>query len=95
MKKLIAISSAVLVAAVVFVTCCGFNRSIFDTKWTFRTAYINLGGDYGTVCVQIKSWKDFENSDCVQITTTDGVTYVSHYSHCTLCSSPTPLWKKD
>lgn len=90
MNRIVAVSVIVFVATLMFIACCGFNRSFFDTKWTFKTAYINLGGDYGTVCVKIKSWKDFDNSDCVQITTVDGITYVSHYSHCTLCSSPDP-----
>lgn len=92
MKKLIIIGIGV---ALVGALCCGFNRGFFDTKWEFRTAYINLGGDYGTICVKVEKWQDFENSDCVQVTTPDGTTYVSHYSHCTLCTSEKPLKKKE
>ena len=92
MKKLIVIGIGVALACVLF---CGCNRGLFDTEWEFRTAYINLGGDYGTICVKVAEWQDFENSDCVQVTTPDGTTYVTHYSHCTLCSSAEPLKIKE
>lgn len=90
-RSIIALILPLVALATVWLTCCGFNRDFFDTKWTFRTAYINLGGKYGTICVKVQKWKDYENSDCVQVTTPEGVTYVAHYANCVLCSSPNQL----
>lgn len=55
------------------------NQTVFDTKWHFDKAVIQLGAFAKTV--RIESWTDFEDSDCVQFTDTEGNTYLTHYSN--------------
>lgn len=55
------------------------NQTVFDTKWHFDKAVMQLGAFAKTV--RIESWTDFEDSDCVQFTDTDGNTYLTHYSN--------------
>ena len=57
------------------ITGCG-NRSIIDTKWTFKYADIE-----GIGTVSISSWHDYDQSDMIQITATNGVTYLTHSSN--------------
>ena len=51
----------------------GCNRQIIDTTWTFRYADID-----GIGTVEISSWKDYDQSDMIQITAKDGTTYCTH-----------------
>ena len=53
----------------------GCNRQIIDTTWTFRYADID-----GIGTVEISSWKDYDQSDMIQITAQDGTTYCTHSS---------------
>ena len=54
---------------------CG-NRQMFDTTWNFNRAYIMIGDS--VIDVEIASWRDFDNSDMIQIRTADGATYLTH-----------------
>ena len=51
------------------------NAQILDTNWTFTYADID-----GVGTVEVSTWKDFENSDSIQITAKDGTTYYTHLS---------------
>lgn len=65
--------------------------SIIDTTWSFERAIISLPdpagkfGDYFYVEGNVDSWKDFENSDMIQVRI-DGVTYLTHSSNVILIS---------
>ena len=52
------------------------NRQHFDTVFTFNRAIIKLP-DGTVVDGVIQSWRDYENSDQVQVKI-DGVTYLTH-----------------
>lgn len=54
----------------------GCNMQVIDTTWTFKYADIK---DIGTV--EVSSWCDYENSDMIQITAKNGVTYLTHSSN--------------
>ena len=69
MKKL-------LLIALLFLTGC--NAQIIDLNYKFNHAYIELPDD--TIKVEVLSWKDYEDSDMVQITTVDGIIYYTHGS---------------
>lgn len=73
MKKFLVISAAILVAFSIFSGC---NKQIIDLNYKFDKAYIILGEEVKEV--SIKSWNDYEASDMVQITTTDGEVYLTH-----------------
>lgn len=66
-----------LILAGVFITGCG-NQSVFDTKWTFDEAVINVGGEYRSI--NVTKWKDYEDG-IVQIVDEDGAVYVTHYQN--------------
>lgn len=61
------------------------NVQLFDTTWSFERAIISLpesgGHKYFYVEGAVESWKDFEDSDMVQVRI-DGVTYLTHSSNC-------------
>lgn len=57
----------------------GCNRQIIDTTWTFRYADID-----GIGTVEISSWKDYDQSDMIQITAKNGTTYCTHSSRVVL-----------
>ncbi len=85
MKKKIAILAVVLVILGCFcLTGCGYNRQLIDTNWSFKWAIVQLGN--GELLEgEVTSWRDFDDSDCVQFTM-NGITYLTHYSNAILCS---------
>ena len=66
---------AALLLTGLLLTGCG-NRTVFDTKWTFRYADI-----VGIGTIEIDSWHDYDQSDMIQITSKDGTTYLTHSSN--------------
>jgi len=75
MRKLI---FGLLLGAVMLMAGCG-NQQILDTTWSFNRAIIIHGDE--SYEVEVQSWRDFENSDMIQIRTTEGKTYLSHSSN--------------
>lgn len=51
----------------------GCNRTIIDTTYTFKYADIE-----GVGTVEVSSWRDYENSDMIQVTAKGGATYLTH-----------------
>jgi len=82
-KKIIALIM-LLSIAVLILSSCGNRQVGFDTAQSFNKAYIKLGDEWKEVTV--KFWRDFDNGDEVQIVTTDGTVYLSHYSNMVLVS---------
>lgn len=78
MKKLILLSLMFLMFAL-----SGCNRQLIDTVWAFDKAIISVPGGE-VIEVKAESWKDYENSDMIQITSTDGKTYLTHSSNVVL-----------
>ena len=63
----------------------GGNRQVFDTKYRFNWAIIELGN--GEVLEgKVKAWNDYDDSDAVQIVMEDGTVFLTHYSNVLLCS---------
>lgn len=73
MKKIIII--AMMAALAIALTGCSFNRQIIDVTYGFKYAVLN--GE----TIEIKSWKDFDNSDQIQFTDVNGITYLTHSSN--------------
>ena len=76
MKKLL----AVLLLATML---CGCNYQMVDTTWSYDKAYIEVT-DGQVIEVEVKSWMDYEDGDQLQVTATDGKTYLVHSSKCVL-----------
>ena len=61
------------------------NRQVFDTKYRFSWAIIELGN--GELLEgAVKAWNDYDESDTVQIIMEDGTVILTHYSKVLLCS---------
>lgn len=72
----------VLVIALTFVLS-GCNAQLVDTVWSYKEAYIRLyDGKY--VHGNVVSWKDWDDSDVIQVTLDNGNTYYSHASNIVL-----------
>ena len=59
----------------------GCNEQIVDLNYTFTKAQIE-----GVGTIEIKSWRDYDNSDMIQVTATDGTVYLTHSSNVILMS---------
>lgn len=79
MKKFI-VMTLLLVMALTLLSSC--NYQMLDTNYTFDRAIIEIGGQ--AIEVEVKAWRDYENSDQVQIVATDGTVYLTHTSRCVL-----------
>lgn len=71
MKK-IWMSSALLV----FLSAC--NLQVIDTTWRYDLAYINVGDE--TITCEVSSWKDYQESDMIQVKCKDGRSFLGHSS---------------
>ena len=56
-----------------------------DSRWNFNWAIIQLGNGE-LIEGEITNWRDFSNSDTVQVTLDNEITFLSHYSNIILCS---------
>ena len=85
MKKTIII--ILLITICLCLTGCKIgNRQIgFDTKQTFKWAIVQLGNGE-LIEGPVDSWRDFSQSDVVQVTINNN-TYLTHYSNVILCST--------
>lgn len=79
MKKIIAIL-LICVTLLIFVGC---NYQVADFNYEFDYAYISFGD--GTVKkIEIKSWRDYEDGEQIQITDTNGNVYLASSYNCIL-----------
>lgn len=75
---------AMLIIAITLISTlssCG-NQQWFDITYTFNYAWVTLG-DNTIVHGIVQSWKDFDNSDMIQVKI-NGETYLSHSSNIVL-----------
>lgn len=80
MKKKI-ILAAIVILILLFISGCTIgNRNIgFDTTQTFKKFILFVNND--TIRGYVKSWRDLKDSDTIQFTDTNGITYLTHYSN--------------
>ena len=84
MKKLIYINRLLLViilGILVGLVISACNRQVLDLNFNFKYAQIK---DVGTI--EISSWRDYEDSDMIQVTGKDGCVYLTHSSNVILKS---------
>ena len=82
-KKIFAISSFIITAILICMMFTGCsNKQMVDMTWNFNYGIIRMAD--GTIVEgKVTSWKDFENSDQIQVKI-DDVTYLVHSSNITL-----------
>lgn len=71
MKKILLVLLGLIILA-------GCNLQVIDTTWKYDVAYINVGVE--TIVCDISSWKDYKNSDMLQVKCKDGRTFLGHSS---------------
>jgi hypothetical protein len=81
--KYIAVGLILVIAAIALCGCS--NMQVVDTTWKFDRAIISLA-DGTIVDGKVQSWKDFENSDMIQIKVNDAM-YLIHSSNATLIAN--------
>lgn len=84
MKKMKKVICLLLILVVILSLCACGNRQLIDTTYSYEYAYVQLPGGK-VVEGKISSWKDWEDSDTVQVVI-GGKTYLSHYSNIVLVS---------
>ena len=72
---------AVILFSIPYVTG---NKTMFDTNYNFTKAIIVMEGEKTEV--DITTWVDFDNSDMMQVTSTDGTVYLTHSDNILLIS---------
>lgn len=73
-----------------FLTGC--NAQVFDLNYKFNRAYIELPD--GVTEVSVFSWRDYGESDMVQVTTVEGTVYYTHGSKVILINDEGE-WKEE
>ena len=64
----------------------GCNMQVIDTTWNYNIAYVRGMGQDEWKRVEIVSWKDFTDSDMVQIKTKSGKSYCTHSTNIILAA---------
>ena len=83
-KKIICLMAVVIILSLLLAFCACSNVQLVDTTYSYEYAYITLpNGKF--VEGKVSSWKDYENSDVVQVVI-NGKTYLTHYSNVVLVS---------
>ena len=76
------IALAVLLVVMVFALCACGNRDMWDTVHTFDRVIVQLA-DGSVIEGKCQNWRDYENSDMMQVKVGDK-TYLVHSTNCTL-----------
>ena len=85
MKKIIFAIIMFIIVCLCLTGCQIGNRQIgFDTTQTFHWAIIQLGNGE-LIEGPVNSWRDFDESDVVQVTI-QNITYLTHYSNVILAT---------
>ena len=59
---------------------CNYNYQMLDTNYKFDHVHIYETGK----CYKIKTWRDFEDGDQLQVTLEDGTVLLLHSTDCAL-----------
>ena len=74
----------ILAGTLMFITKAeAYNATWFDTTYHFDKAWIYMP-DGSVVIGEVESWKDWEDSDAVQVRIKNGGTYYTHLSNVVL-----------
>ena len=87
MKKKRIVTLAVLVIIIMFTTGCSKgNRKFLDTTSSFDYAVIELPNGK-IVEGKVKTWRNYDRLDQLQVTMEDGKIYLVHSSDCALINT--------
>jgi len=80
MKKLLILILTIVCLVFITFALSGCNRQLVDTNRKFEYVHIYETGK----CYEIKSWRDYNDSDQIQVTLKDGTVMLLHSTDCAL-----------
>ena len=83
MKKILACILILALLALSLCSCDGFNYDVVDTQFKFDKAIVVLPNGE-RMEIALKSWRDYENGEQLQLTSTDGTVYLVSSYNCIL-----------
>ena len=83
---LIILLLAVLLITLISLSACNYNA--IDAKCKFDHAYIKIGETWKVV--EVKSWRDFEGGELLQLKLKDGTVILTCSMNCTLYNGNLP-----
>lgn len=86
LKKIIAFL-ALLVLLLVCLFLCGCNYKVVDLKYNFKKIHLMETGK----CYYIDNWKDYDDSDIVQVKIKDKGYCIFHYNQIILIEDKCPI----
>ena len=89
MKKLLITLLAIICLLFITTTLTGCNYQMLDTNYKFDHVHIYETGK----CYEIKSWRDYEDGDQIQVTLEDGTVMLLHSTDCALVNGDCVLCK--
>jgi hypothetical protein len=66
----------ILFSLIALLALSGCNLQVIDTTWKYDIAYINIGSE--TLTCDVASWKDYTESDMIQVKCEDGRSFLGH-----------------
>lgn len=87
-KKVILGLILAISVAIGCLTLSGCNKQIFDLNYEFNRAYIKVGEEWKDVA--IKSWRDYDDGEQIQIILMDGTVILTNSFNCILYKGTLP-----
>lgn len=90
MRKIVKLILGLILAVLMLFVITGCNAQLIDTNYKFDTVHIYETGK----CYKIKTWRDYDNSDQLQVTLEDGTVLLLHSADCALVHGDCVLCKE-
>ena len=88
MKKLIATIALCLLIAATAALTVGCNYQVVDLNYSYTNAYVKIGEEWKDL--EIKSWRDYDDGEQIQITLKDGTVMLVSSYYCILYKGTLP-----
>ena len=87
------VSISMLILTIILITVLlssltSCNKDMFDTVYEYDYATVLFPGDTEVTTIYIKQWKDYSDSEQIQIIATDGTVYLVSSYNCVLIRKP-------
>lgn len=69
-----------IVTNIMLIVLCACNQQIIDTTYSYKEVELKTA-DGSVISGKLKSWKDYENSDSIQVVIEGYGTYYTHISN--------------
>ena len=84
-KRILAIIVVLLVLLTLTIGC---NYKVVDLNYDFKNAYVKIGEEWHDL--ELKSWRDYEDGEQIQLVLLDGTVLIVHSANCVLYNGELP-----